>query len=57
MKRMSYYQVMMLAIAVLSMWITPAEAQQAAPTRILIHMKRRSLWMMPRPARCPTSRG
>jgi hypothetical protein len=39
MKRMSYYHVMMLAIVVLSMWASSASAQQAAPTRTLIHMK------------------
>ncbi len=39
MKRMSYYQVMVLAMAVLSMWVSSASAQEAAPTRILIHMK------------------
>lgn len=39
MKRISYYHVMMLAIVVLAMWVSSAPAQQAAPTRILIHMK------------------
>ena len=39
MKRMSYSHVMMLAIVVLSMWASSASAQQAAPTRTLIHMK------------------
>lgn len=38
MKRMSYL-VIMLAIAVLSMWVPSVAAEQAAPTRILIHMK------------------
>ena len=39
MKRMSYSHVMMLAMVVLSMWVSSASAQQAAPTRTLIHMK------------------
>lgn len=39
MKRMSYYHVMMLTIVVLAMWVSSAPAQQAAPARILIHMK------------------
>jgi hypothetical protein len=39
MKRIAYSQVLMLAMVILSMWVSSATAQQAAPTRILIHMK------------------
>jgi hypothetical protein len=39
MKRMSCFHVMILAIVVSAMWVSSAPAQQAAPTRILIHMK------------------
>jgi hypothetical protein len=39
MKRLSYSYVMMLAMVVVSMWVSSASAQQAAPTRTLIHMK------------------
>jgi len=39
MKRLSYSHVMMLAMVIVSMWVSSASAQQATPTRTLIHMK------------------
>jgi predicted peroxiredoxin len=39
MKRLSYSHVLLLAMVILAMWVSSASAQQAAPTRILIHMK------------------
>lgn len=39
MKRMSYAHVMMLAMVVVAMWLSPVSAQEVAAKRILIHMK------------------